>query len=411
MRKLIFFISIFAAAILFVSCVPKVNGDNGDTGSTEDIIIKAFIEYTQTNVEFLAYKDGKTGEWKKLTGTSGLYKFTPTSVDGNFSVFAVNKGIDSWSSDTLYDIKIINMNKSEGKLVPLYFDDMTYTYDATLNLNFDSDFLNKTGAIFFGHNHGFPWFDTVDDLTYPLEYYESTHDLVVLAAPNQSSDVDKIYIDRDFNLSGEENKSISYDDLISFETFVATSTISDTYTWGDVIVGGNTYTFTWLDGDRYIRIPSTIDSPDDLYEIGVGKSVNGFYLSNVKFITDPADIETMNVLPSSSWASPTISSNTLTWSSYSSSISGQTLRVYIANLMNDDWTIKWEVTNSAEWLGSSSSYNYQMPELSSLTGWVSDWLPTGVSEFSEFSAVSTNNNDLIYILNPQAGFQFSTISY
>ena len=414
MKKFLFFVFIFSILVMLVSCVPNSGNDGGDDDGdilTDGVIIRSFIEYTQTNIEFVAYKDGKSGDWTKLTGTSGTYQFTPSDGDGNYSIFAVYKAIDPWSDDTLYDIRIMNMNKSEGSLVPLYFDDMTYTYDATVNLNFSGDFIDKSGAVFFGHQHGFPWFDSTEDLTYPLEYYESTNDLTILVSPDQSSDFNKIYIDRDYDLTGVKEKDIDYTDFVNFETFVATSTLEDVGTWGDVIVGGNTYLFTWLEDDKYIRIPDSISSPDDLYEIGVAKSENGFYLSNMKFINNPSDIEYMNVLPSSSWSTPTISNNVISWNSYDSGITGQSIRVYTANLMNGDGTISWEITNSIGWLGSSSSYTYQIPDLTGLTGWNNDWLPTGVIEFSDFTAISTSENDLIQILNPKVGLKMSSISY
>lgn len=411
MKKFIFLITAVMFIFLLVSCVPNVNGETDDGDTFTGILVKSFIEYTQTNIEFVAYKDGKTGDWVKLTGTSGTYQFTPSDGDGNYSIFAVYKAIDPWSDDTLYDIRIMNMNKSEGSLVPLYFDDMTYTYDATVNLNFSGDFIDKSGAVFFGHQHGFPWFNDISDLNYPLEYYESTNDLTLLVAPDQSSDFNKIYIERDYDLTGEKSKSINYSDFVAFETFVATSTLEDVGTWGDLLVGGNTFLFTWLNDDRYVRIPDSISSPDDLYEIGVGKNESGFYISNLKFISNPSDIESMDVLPSSNWSTPTISNNVISWDSYNSGITDQSIRVYTANLMNGDWTISWEITNSIGWLGTSSSYNYEIPNLSSLDGWNSLWIPDGVNDFSDFSAISTNENDLIQILNPENGLEMSTISY
>lgn len=156
MKKFLFLTVLSIFLFLMVSCVPNLNGGTGDGDSFSGILIKSFIEYTQTNIEFVAYKDGKSGDWTKLTGTSGTYQFTPSDEDGNYSIFAVYKTIDPWNDDTLYDIRIMNMNKSEGSLVPLYFYDLAYTYDATVTLNFSNDFLNKDGAIFFGHQHGFP---------------------------------------------------------------------------------------------------------------------------------------------------------------------------------------------------------------------------------------------------------------
>jgi hypothetical protein len=110
MKKFIFLITAVMFIFLLVSCVPNVNGETDDGDTFTGILVKSFIEYTQTNIEFVAYKDGKTGDWVKLTGTSGTYQFTPSDGDGNYSIFAVYKAIDPWSDDTLYDIRIMNMN-------------------------------------------------------------------------------------------------------------------------------------------------------------------------------------------------------------------------------------------------------------------------------------------------------------
>jgi len=419
MRKLSMFFLILAIGLLFVSCATLPIGGDGNGDIPDDqVVINTFIGTVRESVEFLAYQDGKDGTWKKLSSTNGVYTFTPESPDGNFSIYAVDERYEEWNGEINinYDIQIMNLNTSEGKEVPITFGDWPDTWDATLNLNFGNEFIDKHASIFYGLGHGFPGFDSEDNLTFPLEAIPGTYDLVLLVG-DQSEDLSKIYIDRDRSISaGNDEQEILWSDFISLETYTATTTIENAYAWGELLVGGTTDVFPWFTDNSQLKIPASLKSPNDLYALGVtkyGNQENPASRSFTKLKTYPNDIETLNTLPSVNWEEPTFSENTFSWDKYDPEITGHELRYYDTYLENTDWTISWWIILSSGWLGSSDSYEYQIPNLSDLDDWNDSWYPNTeeVDSYDNFAAISGTEDDLTKYLDPIAGMEVSTISY
>jgi hypothetical protein len=407
------FFLILAIGLLFVSCATlPIDGDGNGDGTTNQVVINTFIGTVRESVEFLAYQDGKDGTWEKLSSTNGVYTFTPESADGNFSIYAVNEWYDSWNEKFNYDIQIMNLNTTEGKEVPITFEYWPDTFDATLNLNFGNDFIGKSAGLFYGIGHGFPWFDTVDDLIYPLEAIPGTYDLVILAG-SQGEDFSKIYIDRDRSITaGTDNEDISWSDFEYFTTYIATTTTEDANAWGELLVGGTTPVFTWFEDNSQLKIPQSLATSDDLYALSLSHydSENSVYRLFTKFTDYPSDIETLNTLPSPNWEKPVFSENTFTWNQYDPEINNHELRFYNTSLVNTDWTIIWMIVLSPGWLGSADSYEYEIPDLSGLEGWEDLWYPD-VDSYHHFEAVSGNENDLTKYLDQMAGMEESIISY
>ncbi|POZ93234.1 hypothetical protein [Petrotoga halophila] len=413
MRKLSMFFMILAIGLLFVSCATlPIDGDGNGDDITNQVVINTFIGLVRESVEFLAYQDGKDGTWTKLSSTNGVYTFTPESADGNFSIYAVNEWYDPWNEEFNYDIQVMNLNTTEGKEVPIIFEYWPDTFDATLNLNFGNDFIGKSAGTFYGIGHGFPWFSTVDDLIFQLEAIPGTYDLVILAG-DQNEDFSKIYIDRDRSIAaGTEIENISWSDFTDFTTYIATTTINDADAWGSLLVGGTTPIFTWFEDNSQVKIPQSLSSSDDLYALSLShyNSENSVYRLFTKFTNYPSDIETLNTLPSTNWATPTFSDNTFTWNQYDPQISNHELRFYNTSLANSDWTIVWMIVLSSGWLGSADSYEYEIPDLSGLEGWNASWYPD-VDSYHHFEAVSGNEDDLTKYLDQMDGMEESIISY
>lgn len=413
MRKLSMFFLTLAIGLLFVSCATlPIGGDGTGNDITNDVIINTFIGTARESVEFLAYKDGKDGTWTKLSSTNGVYTFTPESADGNFSIYAVNEWYDPWNEEFNYDIQVMNLNTTEGKEVPIIFEYWPDTFDATLNLNFGSEFIGKDAAIFYGLPHGFPSLDSMDDLIFQLEAIPGTYDLVILAG-DQNEDFSKIYIDRDRSIAaGTDNEDISWSDFEDFTTYIATTTINDADAWGSLLVGGTTPIFTWFEDNSQVKIPQSLATSDDLYalELSHNDSENSVYRLFTKFTNYPSDIEILDTLPSSTWEKPAFSDNTFTWNKYDPQISNHELRFYNTSLVNDDWTINWMIVLSSGWLGSADSYEYEIPDLSGLEGWNDLWYPD-VDSYHHFEAVSGTEDDLTKYLDPIAGMEESIISY
>lgn len=413
MRKLSMFFLTLAIGLLFVSCATlPIGGDGTGNDITNDVIINTFIGTARESVEFLAYKDGKDGTWTKLSSTNGVYTFTPESADGNFSIYAVNEWYDPWNEEFNYDIQVMNLNTTEGKEVPIIFEYWPDTFDATLNLNFGSEFIGKDAAIFYGIGHGFPWFSTVDDLIYPLETIPGTYDLVILAG-DQEEDFSKIYIERNRSITaGIDNKNISLSDFTDLTTYIATTTINGAYAGGELLVGGTTPVFTWFEGNSQLKIPQTLATSDDLYALSLSHydSENLVYRLFTKYTNYPDDIETLDTLPSSTWEKPLFSDNTFTWNKYDPQINGHELRFYDTFFANNGWTIDWMIVLSSGWLESGDSYEYEIPDLSGLEGWNDLWYPD-VDSYHHFEAVSGTEDDLTKYLDPIAGMEESIISY
>ncbi len=413
MRKLSMFFLILAIGLLFVSCATlPIDGDGNGEDITNQVVINTFIGTVRESVEFLAYQDGKDGTWKKLSSTNGVYTFTPESTDGNFSIYAVNKQQYFGNETFNYDIQIMNLNTTEGKEVPITFGYWPDTFDSTLNLNFGSEFIGKRANIFYGIGHGFPWFDKENDLICPLEAIPGTYDLVILAG-EQGEDFSKIYIERDRSIAaGTENKDISWSDFADFTTYIATTTINDAYAWGELLVGGTTDAFPSFTDGSYLKIPQSLASSDDLYTLILkhDDSENSVDRLFTKFTDYPSDIETLNTLPSTNWATPTFLDNTFTWNQYDPEIDDHELRFYDTYLENTEWTINWMIVLSSGWLGSADSYEYEIPDLSDLEGWNTSWYPD-VDSYQYFEAVSGNEDDLTKYLDPIAGMEESIVSY
>ncbi|MGY4686736.1 hypothetical protein [Petrotoga sp. DB-2] len=415
MRKLSMFFLILAIGLLFVSCATlPIDGDGNGDDITNQVVINTFIDTVRESVEFLAYQDGKEGTWTKLSSTNGVYTFTPESADGNFSIYAVNEWYDSSNETFNYDIQIMNLNTTEGKEVPITFGYWPDTFDATLNLNFGSEFKEKSAGLFYGIGHGFPSFGSEDDLTYPLQTIPGTYDLVILAG-DQGEDFSKIYIDRDRSITAGTNKEdISWSDFTDLTTYNVTTTLEDAYAWcEELLVGGTTPVFTWFQGDSYLKIPQSLASSDDLYTLILkhDDSENSVDRLFTKFTDYPSDIETLNTLPSTNWATPTFLDNTFTWNQYDPEISNHELRFYSSYLVNANWTMM--IVLSSGWLGSADSYEYEIPNLSDLEGWNDSWYPDSqeVGSYQYFEAVSGTEDDLTKYLDPIPGMEESIISY
>ncbi len=412
MKKFLFFVLIISTAVLFVSCIPGQNV--GDDGSPEQIVINTLVNEIETNVKFFAYKDGKSGDWNKLTGSLGRYAFTPEAEDGNYSVFVVYEYYNQYQNKYGYDIEIINANKDELATLNMNFEDWTVeTNPATINVNFSYDFLNNNTAMFYGIYHTFYTPSGNDDLSYELPVVNGTKDFVITTTTDYDLYHDSIYIDRDLEVSGEVTKNISVSDFVTLETFSATSTLEGVNVWSEILVGGETLVFPYLEGYNSAKIPNSILDSSDLHILVISENESDLYTGIYKYKNSVNSTEYMNTLPSSNWAEPVLTNDSnvvsLSWNNYDSGISTHETRAYQFEVQSSDYLRKWYITNTTGWLGSSNSYNYNMPDLSSLSGWQDIWYPENVTEFSFFSAITSNNSNFDLYFNPIDGYEYGYI--
>lgn len=422
MKKLNMFILVLAVALFFVSCTIPLDG-NGNGGNHE-IVIKTFLDNAQESIYFFAYKDGKDGNWTKLTSTNGKYTFTPQSSDGNYSIYAVHSCYLESVGENEYDIQILNLNKDEGSEIQLYFN--TYAYDespeATFLLDFGEDFVGKWASTYWGLNHGFYDF-------YNSEYLADNelfgvmpgkNDLVILLGDLVDKEgypyrdyINKIFIERDKVITlGEQHQAVSLSDFKDIETFSATTTIQDADVWCELLVGGTTNVFTWeLPSYTYVKIPSSLKSPKDLYMLNLSSNIYvedyAAFLGFMVCKSYPNDTETLNTLPSSSWGRPICSEYTVTWKPYYPDIPNQEVRFYETCVLSNYFY--WDIVLSAKWLGSADTYEYELPKLEGLEDWNELWYPK-ISEtgFQYFKAIAGNKQDFReYFVKPTAGLEAS----
>lgn len=425
MRKLGIFLLILTVGLIFVSCTIPLDWFNNE--KPDNIVIKTFFNGDLQQIEFLAYKDGKGGDWKKLDSTTGIYNFKPEATDGNYSIYAVHELYDADSDKTSYDIKIMNLNISELSEIPIYFSTYASTSpEATLMLNFSNEFLGKWAGAYWGKSHGFYDFDKPSYLTNNEVYgvMPGTNDLVILLGDliNKgnywSRDViNKIFIERGFTISEDEQElNLSLNDFVDIETFVATSTIADTYIESYLLAGGTTSVFNWeLPKDHYIKLPASLKSNKDLYLLSLTRNdySNNIYRFFKIYKSYPNDYEIMDEFPADNWEKPTFINNTFYWTPYDPNINGHKIRFYEASFYNSDYTINWTFLFSNGWLGEADSYEYELPKLNNLAGWNDLWyLQESIDSYQFFDAVAGNNNNLIrYITEPAAGLEKSVFSY
>ena len=424
MKKLGMFILVLAVALFFVSCTISLDGN--ENGGNHEIVIKTFVDNAQESIYFFAYKDGKDGNWTKLTSTNGKYTFTPQSSDGNYSIYAVHSCYLESVGENEYDIRILNLNKDEGSEIQLYFNTYAYAYDespeATLMLNFSNDFLEKWAGAYWGKCHGFYDFDNPAYLTNNEVYgvMPGTNDLVILLGDSINQGeywsrgfINKIFIERGFTISeGEQEFNPSLNEFVDIETFSATTTIQDADVWCELLVGGTTNVFTWeLPPYTYVKIPSSLKSPKDLYTLSL--SSNTYVEDYVAFLgfmvckSYPNDTETLNTLPSSNWERPICSEYTVSWKPYYPDIPNQEVRFYETCVLSNYFY--WDIVLSAKWLGSADTYEYELPKLEGLEDWNELWYPK-ISEtgFQYFKAIAGNKQDFReYFVKPTAGLEAS----
>jgi hypothetical protein len=267
--------------------------------------------------------------------------------------------------------------------------------------------------MFYGIYHTFYTPSGNDDLSYELPVVNGTKDFVITTTTDYDLYHDSIYIDRDLEVSGEVTKNISVSDFVTLETFSATSTLEGVNVWSEILVGGETLVFPDLEGYNSAKIPNSILDSSDLHILVISKSEPGLDRRIYKYKNSVNSTEYMNTLPSSTWAEPVLTNDSnvvsLSWNNYDSGISTHETRAYQFEVQSSDYLRKWYITNTTGWLGSASSYNYNMPDLSSLSGWQDIWYPENVTEFSFFSAITSNNSNFDLYFNPIDGYEYGYI--
>jgi hypothetical protein len=147
----------------------------------------------------------------------------------------------------------------------------------------------------------------------------------------------------------------------------------------------------------------------------MSKNESGLDRKIYKYKNSVSSIEYMNALPSSNWTEPVLTNNasevSLSWNSYDSEITDHETRAYHFGLQSSDYWRTWYVTTTTGWLGSSNSYEYNMPDLTGLSEWQDIWYPENATEYLSFKALTSNNSNYDLFLNPIDGYEFSEIIY
>ena len=398
MKKFFTAVICIISMLIFVSCIPE------NSASQNTVTVTVYENNVKKSDGFLAYMDGKTGDWKISEYKNGVYSFDLNSPDRNYSIYAAN------SYGTFHTIKIMNYNISDGNYILINFENnFSYTSDSTITLNLDNNFINTDTSLFYGSFHEFPDFSSENNLSHETcGLHSGTHDFIIVSGP-KSGDPEKICIERNKTvLPGAYPETLYYSDLKDIDTYTATSLLKDVYVWGELFAGKSTPVFPYFTTpDKNLRLPDSLKSDDDLYLITLQK-YNDISLSFEIYKTYPESTEIQNTLPSAEWEKPILSDNkTFSWKPYDSKIENHNLKKYEI-ITSDSLNSEWYITVSKNWLGDSSQYSYTLPDLSL---WNSSWNPDLEKNSYTFSAVSGNENNVIKYETPYSGLEISTASY
>lgn len=251
--KLVFVTGLICVLVLLFACLPLESTEN-------EIIIQTSRLGYKTNVDLVYARDGLTGAWNKLTGTSGVYKFKVKNSDGLYSVVAVSK------TPNATEVALFNASLSETKNIFLTFNPIESDF-ATLTINLPSNYSNENMSIFFLYEHSFP---TAEDNKVEATLPKGKGDLVIYVGnPWQSPGIKKVAILRDFEFFGDKTIDLS---SASFFDPVEVAQFEGIYSnW---LVGSVTFAFSeafWNQGDdesfvtKAYAIPSSLKSSKDLY--------------------------------------------------------------------------------------------------------------------------------------------------
>lgn len=313
---------ISSISLFLVGCIPL------EPAKINDILIQTSRFGHVTNVDLVYAKDGLSGNWIKLTGTNGVYKFTVNDPDGIYSVAAVSV------TENDKQVYFFNAKMSEIKNVFLEFLQTKESDFATLTINVPATYNGERVSVFFLHEHGFP---TVEEGKVDVILPKGKADLVFFVGNMWSeTGVKKVGIVRNFEMNADKSITLTTDDLKDPENANLFEGIF--FNW---MIGGRTLAFAegaYSDGEdeEFVRfgykIPSSLKTNKDFYQFHFSESNYMYTEYNLEYpSTNPFDKNTIN--PASFSETPlsteTVSGNLkINLASYNPNVSGLTTVLY-----------------------------------------------------------------------------------
>ena len=403
-------------------------GDGGGGGEpTNQVTVKVWNYMGQGSQVFVAAQDG-TGSFTKLTtsstGNPQTYTFQVNDPSGKYGVIVVcapssGQVEGNVTLATLDDTREITVECGKAP------EDNTLSGSLTWR---DGTPLNEGATIIWGNSQIFTG-DTSS--SYTVQSSKPTNDLVVVHASivNQQPTPDYILISRgvsagtfniDFNSSDFQQVDTTQIILDCQNTPPSGTSVRASLifrTSGGTILpigGGDTLPVTvqklvpsslTQQGDRFYYIFSATDQTQTSGSF-VQISVSAASPSDPSCPSFPPIPSRANFVDDNNNGRVEISFNTM---STPQSFDGIALYA-IFNYESSSWI--WSFSFSSDYVGNSSTFSWEFPDLSSLSGWNSSWMPdanaTSKGRFSYFAYTGTKADfrDCILFGNCPDGFKF-----
>lgn len=195
-----YFGNIFYYLFLY-SCVSPT------TTNSKEVTIIIDRSGINRNATLILAQDGLNGDWKELTGSGGIYKFTVDDPNGVYSVAAV----DDPDPDYEPQIQLFHSTLAEARTITLELwpDDTDF---ATLTVNVPAAYATENVSVFFlKHHEPNSW---LEDSSTTVNIPKGKGTLVAIISDREDSNSPlKVYIKRDFNFLASGSLTISSSDL------------------------------------------------------------------------------------------------------------------------------------------------------------------------------------------------------
>jgi len=293
-----------------------------------------------TNVDLVYAKDGLSGNWIKLTGTNGVYKFTVNDPDGIYSVAAVSV------TENDKQVYFFNAKISEIKNVFLEFLQTKESDFATLTINVPATYNGEQVSVFFLHEHGFP---TVEEGKVDVILPKGKADLVFFVGNMWSeTGVKKVGMVRNFEMNADKSITLTTADLKEPENANLFEGIF--FNW---MVGGRTLAFgqgSYSVGEKEFvpfgyRIPSSLKTNKDFYQFHFSESNYMYTEYKLEYpSTNPFDKNSINpaAFSETPFSTETVSGNLkINITPYNPNVSGLTTALYDFSIQRYKELTEW----------------------------------------------------------------------
>ncbi len=243
-------LAMFFTVFFLYSCTSPTPIKNN---KTNELTVTIDIEGAHRNVTLVVAQDGLNGEWKELTGSGGIYKFTVNDPDGVYSIVAV----DEETNSDHFHTKLFHSTLAEARTVNFEFHYDESVDFAKLNITIPDNYANAYVSVFF-LKHEAPN-NFLRSVNTNVELPKGKGELVIVIHDLDTGAATKVYIDRNFDLQSERSLTIVESELKSLGQEIQGGDSEITYYWvlGKTLVPGSVLS--------NMKIPNELIKSSDRY--------------------------------------------------------------------------------------------------------------------------------------------------